>query len=165
VTVESYPAAVVDEARAARSILGPSLAGFAIGNEPDLYSAYLFNAAGRPDMTQKWARWIMDHKYGDGYDGLDGNDDAGTLSAWYVFSALGLYPVAGSDRYQLGTPLFERAEVKLRDHPFVIEAENYAPNHAYVRKVWLNGQPLERTWLRHAEIEQGGVLRFAMSWH
>ena len=104
----------------------------------------------------------MDYKYGEGYDGLDGNDDAGTLSAWYVFSALGLYPVAGSDRYQLGTPLFERAEVKLRKNPLVIEAQNYAPNHAYVGKVWLSDIPLDRTWLRHAEIEQGGVLRFAM---
>ncbi len=133
------------------------------GNEPDIHAAYLFNEAGRPDLTQKWARWIMDNKYSDSYDGLDGNDDAGTLSAWYAFSALGLYPVAGSDKYQLGTPLFERAEVKLRNNPLVIVAENYAPNHPYVRKVWLNDTPIDRTWLRHAEIERGGVLRFAMS--
>ena len=132
------------------------------GNEPDIHAAYLFNEAGRPDLTQKWGRWIMDNKYGDGYDGLDGNDDAGTLSAWYVFSALGLYPVAGSDKYQLGAPLFERAEVKLRDKPLVIVAENYSPNRPFVRKVWLNATPLDRTWLRHAEIEHGGVLRFTM---
>ena len=104
------------------------------GNQPDIHAAYLFNEAGRPDLTQKWVRWILDHKYGDGYDGLDGNDDAGTLSAWYVFSALGFYPVAGSDRYQLGAPLFERAEVKLKGKPLVIVAENYAPNHPYVRQ-------------------------------
>jgi predicted alpha-1,2-mannosidase len=132
------------------------------GNQPDIHAAYLFNAAGRPELTQRWARWIMDHKYGDGYEGLDGNDDAGTLSAWYVFSALGLYPVAGSDRYELGTPLFERAEVQLKGKPLVIEAENYAPNHGYVREVWLNDTLLDRTWLRHAEIEHGGVLRFVM---
>ena len=133
------------------------------GNEPDIAAAYLFNDAGRPDLTQKWARWILDNKYGDGNDGLDGNDDAGTLSAWYVFSALGIYPIAGSDRYELGAPLFKKAEVKLSDHPLVILAENYAPNHLYVRKVWLNNVPLDRTWLRHSEIEHGGVLRFEMS--
>ncbi len=132
------------------------------GNQPDIHAAYLFNAAGRPDLTRKWARWVMDHKYGDGYDGLDGNDDAGTLSAWYLFSALGLYPDAGSDRYQLGAPLFERAELKLRNKPLVILAENYAPNRASVREVWLNDQRLDRTWIRHAELESGGVLKFVM---
>ena len=132
------------------------------GNEPDIHAAYLFNDAGRPDLTQKWVRWILDHKYGNRYDGLDGNDDAGTLSAWYVFSALGLYPVAGSDKYQLGAPLFEKAEVKLKNSRLVIVAENYAPDHPYVRKVWLNDTPLDRTWIRHSEIEHGGVLRFVM---
>ena len=133
------------------------------GNEPDIHSAYLFNEAGRPDLTQKWSRWIMDNKYGDGYDGLDGNDDAGTLSAWYVFSTLGFYPIAGSDRYELGAPLFENAEVKLKGKPLVIFAENFAPDHPYVSKVWLNGTSLDRTWIRHAEIEQGGTLKFSMS--
>ena len=132
------------------------------GNEPDLPAAYLFNEAGRPDLTQKWSRWILDHKYGVGNDGLDGNDDAGTLSAWYVFSSLGLYPIAGSDKYQLGAPLFAKAEVKLKNHPLVIVAENHAPDHRYVQQVWLNDTRLDRTWLRHAEIESGGVLRFAM---
>ena len=132
------------------------------GNEPDIPAAYLFNSAGRPDLTQKWTRWIMDNKYSDSYDGLDGNDDAGTLSAWYVFSALGFYPVAGSDKYQIGAPLFERAEVKLKSQPLVIVSENNAPNHPYVRKVWLNDIPLDRTWISHAEIERGGLLRFVM---
>ncbi len=133
------------------------------GNQPDIHAAYLFNEAGRPDLTQKWSRWIMANKYGDRYDGLDGNDDGGTLSAWYVFSALGLYPVAGTDRYQLGSPLFEKAEVQLKTKPLVIVAENAAADHPYVQKVWLNDAPLDRTWLRHSEIEQGGMLRFEMS--
>jgi predicted alpha-1,2-mannosidase len=132
------------------------------GNEPDIHAAYLFNDAGRPDLTQKWVRWILDHKYGNGYDGLDGNDDGGTLSAWYVFSALGLYPVAGSDKYQLGAPLFERAEVKLKKNRLVVVADNYAPDHVYCRKVLLNDTPLDRPWIRHSEIENGGVLRFVM---
>jgi predicted alpha-1,2-mannosidase len=133
------------------------------GNQPDIHAAYLFNDAGRPDLTQKWVRWILDNKYGDGYDGLDGNDDGGTLSAWYVLSALGLYPVAGSDKYQLGAPLFEKAEVRLKGEPLVIAAENYSSANRYVQKVWLNHQPLDRPWIKHSEIQDGGVLRFEMS--
>jgi predicted alpha-1,2-mannosidase len=133
------------------------------GNQPDIHAAYLFNDAGRPDLTQKWVRWILDNKYGDGYDGLDGNDDGGTLSAWYVLSALGLYPVAGSDTYQLGAPLFEKAEVRLKGEPLVIAAENYLAANRYVQKVWLNHQPLDRPWIKHSEIQDGGVLRFEMS--
>jgi predicted alpha-1,2-mannosidase len=132
------------------------------GNQPDMHAVYLFNAAGRPDLTQKWVRWILENKYGDGYDGLDGNDDAGTLSAWYLFSALGFYPVAGSDKYELGAPLFEKAEVKLGTHTLRVIAENYGPNHASVEKAWLNDRPLDRTWIRHEEIAQGGSLRFRM---
>lgn len=132
------------------------------GNQPDIHAAYLFNDAGRPDLTQKWARWILDHKYDDGYDGLDGNDDGGTLSAWYVFSALGLYPVAGSDKYQLGAPLFEKAEVKLKDKPLVILAENWSPTNQYAQKIWLNDTLLDRTLIRHAEIAGGGTLKFMM---
>jgi predicted alpha-1,2-mannosidase len=133
------------------------------GNQPDINAAYLFNEAGRPDLTQKWARWILEHKYGTSYDGIDGNDDAGTLSAWYVLSALGIYPEAGSDRYQLGTPLFEKAEVKLAGGILDIIADNYSPNHPYVRQVWLNDRLLNRWWIRHAEIASGGTLRFHMS--
>jgi len=133
------------------------------GNQPDIPAAYLFNAAGRPDLTQKWSRWILDNKYGESYDGLDGNDDAGTLSAWYVFSALGFYPVAGSDKYELGSPLFEKAEVSLAGKPLVIVAQNYATNRPFVEKIYLNDIALDRTWIRHSEIEQGGTLRFEMS--
>jgi len=133
------------------------------GNQPDIHAAYLFNDAGRPDLTQKWVRWILENKYGDGYDGLDGNDDGGTLSAWYVFSALGLYPVAGSDKYQLGAPLFDRAEVRLQNRPLVIVAENHPRENPFVAKVWLNGVLLDRSWIKHAEIAQGGELKFLMS--
>jgi len=132
------------------------------GNQPDIHAAYLFNTAGRPDLTQKWVRWILDNKYADSYAGLDGNDDGGTLSAWYVFSALGLYPVAGSDRYELGAPLFEKAEVKLGKQQLTIVAENFRPEHVFVEKVWLNDKPLDRTWITHGEIQHGGTLRFRM---
>jgi len=133
------------------------------GNEPDLHAAYLFNAAGRPDLTQKWVRWILDNKHGAGYDGIDGDDDAGTLSAWYVFSALGFYPVAGSDVYQIGTPLFKKAEIKMGEKTLTIVADNYAPGNKYISKIWLNEEPLDRFWFRHSEIASGGTLRFEMS--
>ena len=135
------------------------------GNQPDIAAAYLFNDANRPDLTQKWSRWILDNKYGDGPTGLDGNDDGGTLSAWYVFSALGLYPMAGSDKYQLGAPLFEKAEIKMNGKPLQILTENHAENHHYVDKVTLNGKLLDRRWIRHHEINNGGTLLFSMSAH
>ncbi|HSO88707.1 MAG TPA: GH92 family glycosyl hydrolase [Draconibacterium sp.] len=133
------------------------------GNEPDIHAAYLFNIAGRPDLTQKWVRWILDNKYGAGYDGLDGDDDAGTLSAWYIFSSLGFYPVAGSDVYQIGAPLYEKSTIKLGEKELKIETKNYSPENMYVQKVWLNGQLLDRWWLKHAEIAEGGTLVFEMS--
>jgi len=134
------------------------------GNEPDIHAAYLFNSAGRPDLTQKWVRWILDNKYGTDYDGIDGDDDAGTLSAWYIFSALGFYPVAGSDNYQIGAPLFKKAELKTGNNILTIIADNYAPQNKYVRKVWLNDIPLDRFWLKHSELINGGTLRFEMSY-
>jgi len=133
------------------------------GNEPDIHAAYLFNEAGRPDLTQKWVRWILDNKYDTSYKGIDGNDDGATLSSWYIFSCLGFYPLAGSDVYQLGAPLFRRAEVQIGENSLFIEADNYNPENFYVKKIWLNDTILNRTWIRHKEIAGGGVLRFEMA--
>ncbi len=134
------------------------------GNQPDIHAVYLFNAAGRPDLTQKWVRWILKNKHGDGPDGLDGNDDGGTLSAWYVFSSLGFYPVVGTDRYELGGPLWQRAVLQTGgDQPLEIIARNYAPERFYVQRVELNGKPLDRWWIAHREIKEGGRLEFVMS--
>ena len=133
------------------------------GNEPDIHAAYLFNSAGRPDLTQKWVRWILDNKYGSGYDGIDGDDDAGTLSSWYIFSSIGFYPVAGSDIYQIGAPLFKKSEIKIGNKLLVVLAENYSPRNKYVSRVWLNDVLLNRFWFKHSEIAEGGILRFEMS--
>lgn len=133
------------------------------GNQPDIHAVYLFNAAVRPDLTQKWVRWILKHKHGDGPNGLDGNDDGGTLSAWYVLSSLGFYPVVGTDRYELGSPLWKRAVLQIGDQPLEIIAENYAPDRVYVERVELNGKPLDRWWIAHHEIGDGGTLKFVMS--
>ena len=133
------------------------------GNEPDLHSAYLFNTAGRPDLTQKWVRWILENKYGAGYEGIDGDDDAGTLSSWYIWSSMGIYPVAGSDRYQIGAPLFQKSSLKIGDKVLTIIANNYGPENKYVKTVWLNDVLLDRYWLVHSEIAKGGTLRFEMT--
>ena len=131
------------------------------GNEPDIHAAYLFAAAGRPHLTQKWVRWIMDTFYGLGPQGLAGNDDAGTLSAWYVFSAMGFYPWAGSDRYYVGTPAFRQATLHLPGGDFVVKATGHAKGY-YVQSVTLNGAPLNEPWFTHADIANGGTLSFVL---
>src|SRR5262249_32679874 len=106
------------------------------GNQPDIYAPFLFNHADRPDLTQKWVRWVLDKKYGPKENGLDGNDDGGTLSAWYVLASLGIFPTAGTDRYELCSPLWQRAELALGKNRLTIVADNNSPEHVYVQKVW-----------------------------
>ncbi len=132
------------------------------GNEPDIFSAYLFNWTHRADLAQRWARWIMQTKYANTPDGIDGNDDCGTLSAWYVFSALGFFPVAGTDMYVLGSPIFDRATVHMKGGDLAIVVENNSPENMYVQEVYLNGYPLDSPYFRHEQIEDGGELRFVM---
>jgi len=133
------------------------------GNEPDIHAAYLFDYAGRPDLTQKWVRWAMATKYKNAPDGLDGNDDCGTLSAWYVFSALGFYPVAGSDVYLIGSPIFEKAVMHLQGGDLTVRAEPDPAKNIYIRLVTLNGKKLEKPWFKHEQIAKGGELVFEMS--
>jgi predicted alpha-1,2-mannosidase len=133
------------------------------GNEPDIHSAYLFNEALRPDLTQKWSRWILDNKYGVNSEGVDGNDDGATLSSWYLFASLGFYPIAGTDYYELGAPLFSKSVVHLGNNTLQIIAENYSPQNIYVSKIWLNGKLLNGFKLKHSQISGGGILKFEMS--
>jgi predicted alpha-1,2-mannosidase len=132
------------------------------GNEPDMHAAYLFADWGRPDLTQKWVAWARENLYGPGAEGLPGNDDGGTMSAWYVFSALGFYPVAGSDRYILGTPLFSHAEIAVSGGTFTIDAEGASAANIYVQSAELDGKPLAKAELHHADLEAGGSLKFVM---
>ena len=130
------------------------------GNQPDIYAPFLFNAADRPDLTQKWVRWILDVKYGDKENGLDGNDDGGTLSAWYVFGSLGLFPTAGSDTYQIASPLWKRADLKMGNRRLRFVAQPSISTDGYIRSVELNGARLDRSWIKHGEIARGGELHF-----
>jgi len=133
------------------------------GNEPDIHAAYLFNFAGRPDLAQKWVRWTMDKKYQNAPHGLDGNDDAGTLSAWYVFSAIGFYPLAGSDLYLIGSPIFEQATLNLPGGVLKVMTTADPADNLYVEGVTINGRELDGPWFRHAEIAGGGEIVFSLT--
>jgi predicted alpha-1,2-mannosidase len=130
------------------------------GNEPDLNTPYLFVQLGRADLTYTWARWVIETMYSDQPSGVAGNDDGGTLGAWYVLSALGLYPIAGSDRWIVAAPLFPRARIVVGGRELVIEAEGSGP---YVRTVELDGVKLDALELTHAQLTGASLLRFEMS--
>lgn len=134
------------------------------GNEPSHHVAYLYNWTDSPWKTQERVRMIMKNQYRPTPDGLGGNDDCGQMSAWYLFTALGFYPVApGSDHYSLGSPVVKTASLKLENGKVLnIEAVNQSEKNVYVRSVKLNGQPLDRT-ITHAQIMGGGKLVFEMS--
>lgn len=132
------------------------------GNEHDFHALYLFNEAGRPDLTQKWSRWALGTRYNQKPNGLDGNDDGGTLSAWYVFSALGLYPQAGTDKYWIGSPIIEEASLDLGEgKKLKIIVENNSSKNMYVQEVRLNDQKLSYPVVKHQDLIDG-VLSFRM---
>jgi predicted alpha-1,2-mannosidase len=137
-------------------------------NEPVHHTAYLFAYAGKPWLTQKWSRTIMDHAYGSGVKGLCGNEDVGQMSAWYILSAAGIHPVSPVDGiYIIGSPLFEETTFKLDPHyypgkTFTIRTRNNSAENIYVQSATLNGKPLNRAWLRHAEVVAGGTLELVM---
>lgn len=139
-------------------------AGYWIGNQHDIHTPYLFNNAGRRDLTQKWVRWTLKNRFSTDIDGLDGNDDGGTISAWYVFSSMGFYPLAGTDKYWLGSPNIDSAEIALYNGKTLkISTVNQSDENVYVEKVTFNGKELEDIYITHNELMQGGELVFTMS--
>ncbi len=122
------------------------------GNEPDLHAAFLYAALGEPASTQRWVSWIREAKYAMTPEGLDGNDDGGTLSAWYVFASMGLYPLNGTDRYVLTTPVFDELRVHRPDGTLRITAEGTGD---YIAEASIDGSPLEHAVVRH-ELLVGG---------
>src|SRR6185369_16933818 len=121
-------------------------------NEPDIHAMYLFLAAGRPDLTQKWVEWAQTQFYSPARDGLPGNEDAGALSAWYVLSAIGLYPVTSTDIWLIGRPEFPRASLAVAGGTLIIDAPDAGPARPYVHAVTWNGAPLEHPWMHHAQL-------------
>ncbi|WP_329128493.1 GH92 family glycosyl hydrolase [Streptomyces sp. NBC_01476] len=133
-------------------------------NEPVHQMAFMFVYAGAPWLTQKWSRYVCEYAYATGPAGLAGNDDCGQMSAWYVLAATGFYPVApASGIYALGSPLFDEAVITTsRGTRFTVQARNNSAANPYIRSARLNGRPLERAWLTHQEIVEGGRLSLVM---
>jgi predicted alpha-1,2-mannosidase len=146
----------------------PDIAGlvgqYAHGNEPSHHIAYLYVYAGQPHKTQARARSLMETMYADQPDGIQGNEDVGQMSAWYILSALGFYsvdPVSGN--YILGSPLFEQATLDLgKGRRLLIEVHRSDPGHVYIQTFSVNGTVRNRAWFHHSEIAQGGTLTFVM---
>ncbi|MCA1629077.1 MAG: GH92 family glycosyl hydrolase [Acidobacteria bacterium] len=136
-------------------------------NEPGHHYPYLYDYCGQPWKTQEQVRKVLDEHYHNSPDGLSGNDDCGQMSAWYIFSAMGFYPVTpGSTLYAVGSPLFARATIMLkgpyRKGPFTMIARNQSPRNRYIQSATLNGNPLNEPFIRHSDIADGSTLVFVM---
>ncbi len=137
-------------------------------NEPSLHDVYLFHQLGDPDATAQWLQWVRREHYGDGAAGLPGNDDAGTMSAWYLWSAIGLFPVLTTDRYLVTAPMFERVGLDLGDaatpaRRLEIVAEGAGPDMIYVAAASFDGEPLATPEIRWDQLERGGILRIELA--
>jgi predicted alpha-1,2-mannosidase len=159
---ESYYGFVIHEIR---EMQVANMGQYAHGNQPIQHMIYLYNYAGAPWKAQYWARETMDRMYKPTPDGYCGDEDNGQTSAWYVFSAMGFYPVCpGTDEYVIGSPLFKKVTVKLEnDKTLIIEAPKNKKENRYVNKLWWNGQERTANWVSHQELMQGGILKFEMS--
>ncbi len=137
---------------------------YAHGNEPSHHIAYLYPYVGQPHKTADKVRYILDSLYTDRPDGLCGNEDVGQMSAWYVFSALGFYPVnPANGGYVFGSPVVDGATLQLAGgNTFRIVVRNNSATHRYVQRMTLNGRPYTRTYIRHQDILNGGELTIDM---
>ncbi len=133
------------------------------GNEPMLHAAWLFQDVGAPADLADWVRAIQRDIYRDTPDGLPGNDDGGTMSAWYLFTAAGLYPIPGTDRYRIGPPLFPLVVLETAGGPLRIEAPGASDAVRYVRGVTLDGEPVTGHEITHGALVNAQVLRFDLS--
>ena len=141
------------------------IGGYIHGNEPSHHVAYLYDWTDDPWKTQERVRMILKNSISPAPDGLGGNDDCGQMSAWYLFSALGFYPVApGSDQYPIGSPAIKTAVLHLENgKTLTIEAKDQSDKNVYVSKVVVNGRELNRDFLTYADITNGGKIVFFMS--
>lgn len=142
-----------------------NMGNYAHGNQPVQHMIYLYNYANEPWKTQYWVREVMNRMYNPNPDGYCGDEDNGQTSAWYVFSALGFYPVCpGSTQYVLGAPLFKKATLTLENgKKLVIEAPANSAENRYIKSMTVNGKPYTKNYIDHATIMAGGTIRFEMS--
>ncbi len=137
---------------------------YAHGNQPIQHMIYLYNYAGQPWKSQYWVRETLDRLYKATPDGYCGDEDNGQTSAWYVFSAMGFYPVCpATDQYVLGAPLFKKVTVAMDNgKQLIINAANNSDQNKYVQSIQLNGKRWDKNWLLHSELQKGGTLNFIM---
>ena len=137
---------------------------FPAGNEPSFHVPYLYNYAGKPWKTQRRIREIMEMWYDDDPLGLSGDEDGGALCSWYVFSAMGFYPVTpGNGLYAIGSPFFRKVQIDLGNgKTFTVKAGNVSGRNKYIQSARLNGETIDRAWIKHSEIVTGGTLEFVM---
>ena len=159
---ESYYGFVIHEIREMQ-IMG--MGQYAHGNQPIQHMIYLYNYAGKPWKAQQRLRQVMHKLYSPAPDGYCGDEDNGQTSAWYVFSALGFYPVCpGTPEYVFGSPLFDKATIAMPNgKTFIIEAKGNGAGKAYIQSSTLNGKPYNNTWIGHEALQAGGRLEFMMS--
>ncbi len=137
---------------------------YAHGNEPSHHIAYMYDYVGMPWKTQELTRSIMESFYRPAPDGLAGNEDCGQMSAWYILSALGVYPVNPADgTYEIGSPIVDRADIDVGGgRTFTVTSQNMSRANIYIQSATLNGTPLEKPWITHKDVVQGGRLEFVM---
>ena len=140
-----------------------NMGNYAHGNQPAQHMLYLYNWAGQPWKAQKWIREVMDRLYDANPDGYCGDEDNGQTSAWYIFSALGFYPVCpGADQYAIGTPLFEKAEIQLENGKTVTIKANGTTCGPYIRKMMVNGEIWDHNYVNYDDLMQGAELEFTL---
>ncbi|RKR82456.1 putative alpha-1,2-mannosidase [Mucilaginibacter gracilis] len=159
---ESYYGEVIHEIREMQIA---NMGQYAHGNQPIQHMIYLYGYAGEPWKTQYWAREVMNRMYKATPDGYCGDEDNGQTSAWYVFSAMGFYPVCpASDQYVLGAPLFKKLTLKLENgKTIVINSPANSAANKYVSSITYNGKPYDFNWLSHKALQQGAIINFQMS--
>ena len=158
---DSYYGQVIHEIR---EMTVMNMGNYAHGNQPIQHMIYLYNYAGQPWKAQYWLRQVMDRMYTPGPDGYCGDEDNGQTSAWYVFSALGFYPVCpGTDEYVLGAPLFKKATLHFENgNNLVIDAPDNSKENLYIESLRMNGKESSRNYLKHDDLLKGGILEFKM---
>ena len=158
---DSYYGQVIHEIR---EMTVMNMGNYAHGNQPIQHMIYMYNYAGQPWKAQYWLRQVMNRMYTPGPDGYCGDEDNGQTSAWYVFSALGFYPVCpGTDEYVLGAPLFKKATLHFENgNSLVIDAANNNSENMYIESLRLDGNAYTKNYLKHGDLLKGGVLKFDM---
>jgi predicted alpha-1,2-mannosidase len=134
------------------------------GNEPGHQIPFMYNYTSSPYKTQRIVQKILQEEYSDGAGGLSGNDDAGQMSAWYIFAAMGFYPVNPvSDEYLLCTPLFDAITLQLQNHQLKIVCKKQSPQSIYIKKILWNGKVYDKNFIRYADIMKGGLIEIELS--